>query len=99
MGFGRSSVMVVSLCEKRRSNLLRHSHGHRGRPTVTTLREDSSIQMQCLAQIRAFQHAAKPTDLVWRLEEWVITVNGRVLLPNDILDFADRFGRDIPHPL
>lgn len=63
---------------------------------MTTLREDSSIQMQCLAQIRAFQNAAKPADLVRRLEKWVIAVDGGVLTLDDILDLADRFGRDLP---
>ena len=66
---------------------------------MTTLRENSSIQMQCLAQIRAFQHAAKPANLVRRLEKRVIAVDGGVLTLDDILDLADRLGRDIPDSL
>src|SRR5258707_10521542 len=99
MGFGRSSIMVVSLREKHRSPLLRRSLGHRGRPTVTTLGTDSSTQMQRPAQILALQDAPEPVDLVRGLEKWVIAVNGDVLSLDDILDLADRFGRDIPYPL
>src|SRR5438132_5340863 len=99
MGFGRLRVMVVSLCEKRRSNLLRHSHGHGGRPTVTTLGRDSSTQMQRAAQILALQHAPEPVDLVRGLEKRVFTVNGDVLSLDDILNLADRFWRDVPDAL
>src|SRR5258707_11062068 len=83
MGFGRSSIMVVSLREKHRSPLLRRSLGHRGRPTVTTLGKDSSTQMQRPAQILALQHAPEPVDLVRGLEKRVFTVNGDVLYNRD----------------
>ena len=66
---------------------------------MTTLRQDSSVQMQRPAHLLALQHASKPTDLVRGLEKRVITVDGHVLLLNDILDVADRFGRDIPDAL
>ena len=66
---------------------------------MTTLRQDSSVQIQRSAHILAFQHASKPMDLVRGLEKRVITVDGHVLSLNDIIDFADRFGRDIPHSL
>src|SRR5882762_3709330 len=98
MGFGRSSIMVVSLREKHRSPLLRRSLGHRGRPTVTTLGKDSSTQMQRPAHILALQHAPKPTDLIRGLQKWVVPVDGRVLSLDDILNLAERFGRDIPDP-
>src|SRR5258707_14148235 len=99
MGFGRSSIMVVSLREKHRSPLLRRSLGHRGRPTVTTLGKDSSTQMERPAQILALQHAPEPVDLVRGLEKRVFTVNGDVLSLDDILNLADRFGRDVPDAL
>src|SRR5258707_13829087 len=99
MGFGRSSIMVVSLREKHRSPLLRRSLGHRGRPTVTTLGRDFSTQMQRPAQILALQHAPEPVDLVRGLEKRVFTVNGDVLSLDDILNLADRFGRDVPDAL
>src|SRR5260370_35643491 len=99
MDFGRSRVKVISLCEKRRSKLLRLSHGHRGRPTVTTLGRGFSTQMQRPAQILALQHAPEPVDLVRGLEKRVFTVNGDVLSLDDILNLADRFGRDVPDAL
>src|SRR6267142_2401608 len=55
--------------------------------------------MQRPAQILALQDAPEPVDLVRGLEKWVIAVNGDVLSLDDILDLADRFGRDIPYPL
>ena len=66
---------------------------------MTTLRQDFSIQMQRPAHVLALQHAPEPADLVRRLEKRVIAVDGRVLSLDDILDLADRFGRDIPDSL
>jgi hypothetical protein len=60
---------------------------------------DFSIQMERRAQVLTFQHSSEPTDLVRRLEERVIAVNGRVLSLDDILDFADRFAGDITDAL
>ena len=45
---------------------------------MTTLCQNSSIQMQCRAQIYALQEAPQPHDLVWGLEERVIAVDGGV---------------------
>ena len=66
---------------------------------MTTLRQDSSVQMQRPAHILAFEHTPEPTGLVSWLEKWVVAVNGRVLLLNDILDLANRFSSDIPDSL
>src|SRR5436190_17653176 len=55
--------------------------------------------MQRPAQILALQHAPEPVDLVRGLEKRVFTVNGDVLSLDDILDLADRLGRDIPDSL
>jgi hypothetical protein len=66
---------------------------------VTTLRQDSSVQMQRPAHFLALQHASKPTDLVRRVEKRVFPEDGHVLSLNDIIDVADRFGRDIPDSL
>ena len=66
---------------------------------MTTLGQDFSVQMQRPAHVLAFQHAPEPMDLVRGLEKRVLAVNGCVLSLNDILDFADRFGSDIPDPL
>ena len=63
---------------------------------MTTLRQDSLVQMQRPAQILALQHAAEPMDVLRGLEERVIAVDGDVLSLDDILDLADRFGRDVP---
>src|SRR5262249_52974182 len=78
---------------------LRLSLGPIGRPTVTTLRQDFSVQMQRPADLLALQHAPKPADLVRRLEKRVFTVNGRVVPLHDLLDFTDRCGRDISDAL
>src|SRR5689334_15561446 len=43
-----------------------------------------------------FHEPPKPTDLVRRLEKRMIAVDGRVLSLNDILDFPDHFGSDLP---
>ena len=66
---------------------------------MTTLRQDSSIQMQRPARILALQHASKPTDLVRGAEKRVFPEDGHVLSLNDIIDVADRFGRNIPDSL
>src|SRR5438132_5932920 len=55
--------------------------------------------MQRPAQILALQHAPEPVDLVRGLEKRVSTVNGDVLSLDDILNLADRFGRDVPDAL
>src|SRR2546430_16252766 len=55
--------------------------------------------MQRPAQILALQHAPEPVDLVRGLEKRVFTVNGDVLSLDDILNLADRFGRDVPDAL
>src|SRR5258707_15491883 len=99
MGFGRSSIMVVSLREKHRSPLLRRSLGHRGRPTVTTLGRESSTQMQRPAQILALQHAPEPVDLVRGLEKRVIAKDVRVLSLDNIFDLTNRFGCDVSDSL
>ena len=66
---------------------------------MTTLGRDFSTQMQRPAQILALQHAPEPVDLVRGLEKRVFTVNGDVLSLDDILNLADRFGRDVPDAL
>ena len=66
---------------------------------MTTPGRDFSTQMQRPAQILALQHAPEPVDLVRGLEERVFTVNGDVLSLDDILNLADRFGRDVPDAL
>src|SRR5262249_20424489 len=58
-----------------------------------------SVQAQRVAQILALQHAAKPRDLIRRLEKRVIAVDLHVLSLDDILDLADRFRRDIADAL
>src|SRR5258708_4423698 len=75
--------------------MLRLSLGHNWRPTVTSLRHDSSIQTQRRADLLIFQHLPDPNDLVLGLQKWVIAVNGRVPAFHHVLDLADRCGSDI----
>ena len=66
---------------------------------MTTLGQVSSTQMQRPAQFLAPQNATEPVNLVRGLEKRVIPVEGHMLSLDDILDLADRFGRDIPDSL
>ena len=60
---------------------------------------DSLTKSQCSLQTLAFQHASKPFDLVRWLEKGVSHEDVDMLLLDDILDLADRFGRDVPDSL
>ena len=55
--------------------------------------------MQRSAHGIALQQLAKPACPVGRQEKWVVTVDGHVLSLDDVLDFADRLGRDIADAL
>ena len=55
--------------------------------------------MQRLSHSPILQETPKPTDLIRRLEKRVIAVDGCVLSFNDILDFVDQCGCDIPNSL
>lgn len=51
--------------------------------------------MQRRANILPLQDLAKPLDLVFRLEERVIAIDGRVLTLHDTLDLACRVDRGV----
>ena len=55
--------------------------------------------MQRRPHSRILQETPKPTDVIRRLEKRVIAVDGCVLSFNDILDFVDHCGCDIPNSL
>jgi hypothetical protein len=54
--------------------------------------------MQRPTHVLALKHAPQPVDLVRWPKKRVLAVNGCVLLLDQILDFSDRFARDVPHP-
>src|SRR4051812_43921050 len=90
--------MIVASSEKLEP-LLPLSHGHPRRPTVTTLCQDFSIQMQCGPDRLVLKDPSEPRDLIRRLKKRVITVKGRVLSLHDILDFPHCFGSHVPNAL
>src|SRR5688572_25246861 len=74
------------------------SHGHWQGPTVTTPVQFFSVQMQRPTHVLSLEHAPQPLNLVRRQKEWVLAEKSAMLALHDILDFPDRFARDIPHP-
>src|SRR5262249_26521256 len=58
-----------------------------------------SVQMQRRSHSLILQEPPKPTDLIRRLEKRVIAVDGCVLSFNDIVNFVDHCGCDIPNSL
>src|SRR6476469_7951127 len=90
--------MIVPSSEKLEP-LLPLSHGHPGRPTVTTLCQDFLIQMQCGPDLLVFKDPSEPRDLIRRLKKRVITEKGRVLSLHDFLDFPHCFGSHVPDAL
>ena len=57
------------------------------------------VQMQSPAHVLAIEHAPQPVNLIHWPKERVLAVNRCMLALDHILDFSDRFTRDIAHAL
>src|SRR5262249_28193841 len=90
LGFNAVDNLLGTLHEDVQSDMLRLSLGHLRAWSVTTVRGISSIQMKSRTPVSSFEDSAEPVDFVRRLQEGMIPEDSRVLLFDDVFDFANR---------